>query len=391
MIYKKVISEIAPKSKIVGCLIIHQDRFLLLKRKSNKSYPNMWGLPGGKVEEEESFEAAVIREVREETSINIEAPIFVNQYHVVSTEENFIYILFVINLYKIPEVVVEPEEHSDYEWVILEKALSLPLVAHCDDVLKDFFYNKNQIKQLSLFTDTNEYQLIITKFEENVFTLFPKESEWVTINNKKWIGLIGPPGSGKTTFVNQLNDEKIDGLNIVEESSILEPGSRYEKMLLEIFEKSDYSLFLPFQMEILAYRVWQIIKAENYSVIDDSFYNVLMYSRALNSLNMLNNSEFEAFLSNFLTLRNLVPKPSLIIRLDCHHDKLVDRVKNNRKRYHERFYSNAYIRELRLAAINIGNELARELPVIIYRSDNDEFSRWLKDNNEKIRYFLEST
>lgn len=53
-------------------LIIKNNEFLLLKRGSNENkYPNFYGLPGGKVEENETPIEAVIREIKEELGLDI--------------------------------------------------------------------------------------------------------------------------------------------------------------------------------------------------------------------------------------------------------------------------------------------------------------------------------
>jgi 8-oxo-dGTP diphosphatase len=54
----------------VGAVIIDGDRVLLVKR-AHEPLKGEWSLPGGAVEVGESLEAALIREVREETCLDV--------------------------------------------------------------------------------------------------------------------------------------------------------------------------------------------------------------------------------------------------------------------------------------------------------------------------------
>ena len=54
----------------VYALIKKENDFLILQRPhAKKTYPSVWNLPGGKLEENETYIECVIREVREETSL----------------------------------------------------------------------------------------------------------------------------------------------------------------------------------------------------------------------------------------------------------------------------------------------------------------------------------
>ncbi len=55
----------------VDAIVIYGDRLVFIKRK-NEPYKGMLALPGGFVEEDETTEQAVIREVREETGLKAE-------------------------------------------------------------------------------------------------------------------------------------------------------------------------------------------------------------------------------------------------------------------------------------------------------------------------------
>ena len=56
----------------VGVLVKCKDKFLLCKRNAEGSFPGMWSIPAGKVENEEETIEAAKREFYEETAINID-------------------------------------------------------------------------------------------------------------------------------------------------------------------------------------------------------------------------------------------------------------------------------------------------------------------------------
>ncbi len=53
----------------VSAIIVKKDKVLLIHRK--KEGREYWVFPGGKIEEKETPEKAIIREVKEETSLNV--------------------------------------------------------------------------------------------------------------------------------------------------------------------------------------------------------------------------------------------------------------------------------------------------------------------------------
>lgn len=54
-----------------GVIIKHGDEVLLCKRSPNETLPNIWSIPGGGIENGESPGQAAIREVHEETNIEL--------------------------------------------------------------------------------------------------------------------------------------------------------------------------------------------------------------------------------------------------------------------------------------------------------------------------------
>ena len=71
---------IGHKKIILTCAgaIIEKDGRILLQRRSDNG---LWGLPGGLLELEETFEEAAVREVREETGLEVRLTAFIGIYH----------------------------------------------------------------------------------------------------------------------------------------------------------------------------------------------------------------------------------------------------------------------------------------------------------------------
>jgi 8-oxo-dGTP diphosphatase len=83
-----VLSRQYPKKPVVGvgAVILEGDKILLEKRKNEPS-KGKWSVPGGLVELGESVEQAVIREVKEETGLEVYEPRLVDVVNYVSLGE----------------------------------------------------------------------------------------------------------------------------------------------------------------------------------------------------------------------------------------------------------------------------------------------------------------
>ena len=56
---------------VVAAVIKKENKYLIAQRNRNKHFAFHWEFPGGKVDNEETFENALQREIKEELSINI--------------------------------------------------------------------------------------------------------------------------------------------------------------------------------------------------------------------------------------------------------------------------------------------------------------------------------
>ena len=72
MISLNSIENFKPVFSVVSCFVEHGDEILILKRNPDKPQVESWGLPSGKIDEEETELEAIKRELYEE--VGIETP-----------------------------------------------------------------------------------------------------------------------------------------------------------------------------------------------------------------------------------------------------------------------------------------------------------------------------
>ncbi|ALC83067.1 MULTISPECIES: (deoxy)nucleoside triphosphate pyrophosphohydrolase [Bacillus] len=112
--------------KVVAAVIENdQKEILCALRSPEMNNPNMWEFPGGKVEADENIFSALVREINEELSCQIETKeILIENLHEYDT--------FIINLIVIKCRIVEgtptPSEHSKLIWLKRENLDSLKWV-----------------------------------------------------------------------------------------------------------------------------------------------------------------------------------------------------------------------------------------------------------------------
>ena len=64
-------TAVTRRFNVVGAVILSEDRVLAAQRGVSASLPNKWEFPGGKVEDGESQQGALAREIREELLVDI--------------------------------------------------------------------------------------------------------------------------------------------------------------------------------------------------------------------------------------------------------------------------------------------------------------------------------
>jgi dATP pyrophosphohydrolase len=121
--------------------------FLLLQRAPSEMYPNIWQMVTGKIKPNEKAYQTAIREIKEETNLDV------NEIFVVPKTNSF-YNEIDDTIMQIPVFVVTvkneewltlSEEHTKYKWVDFKKAnklLAWPGQKESAKIIKDFFERK---------------------------------------------------------------------------------------------------------------------------------------------------------------------------------------------------------------------------------------------------------
>ena len=113
-----------------------EDYILLLKRNAlRRTSPNKWQTPSGFMNEGESAEEAVLREVKEETALEGTIKKSGSAFEVVDEWARWIIIPFLISV-KSYKVVIDTREHSEFRWVKVNEVSSFECVKGIDEDLK---------------------------------------------------------------------------------------------------------------------------------------------------------------------------------------------------------------------------------------------------------------
>jgi 8-oxo-dGTP diphosphatase len=112
--------------RVVGAVAANdQGEILCALRSLNMSFPNLWEFPGGKIEEGETPEESLVREIQEELGCIVE--VYEQIEDVVHEHPNIIVNLLTYQT-KIVEGTPKAKEHAELKWVPLEELKTLEWV-----------------------------------------------------------------------------------------------------------------------------------------------------------------------------------------------------------------------------------------------------------------------
>ena len=99
---------------VVAAVIMKNDLFLIANRSFEDNSQGIWEFPGGKVEENETFNSALMREIKEELSLNIKVGNMIATIDLNKTDKN-IYVHYYYAI--IISGQISLNVHSEFKWV----------------------------------------------------------------------------------------------------------------------------------------------------------------------------------------------------------------------------------------------------------------------------------
>ena len=107
-------SNINANIDVVAAVIKKNDLFLIANRSFKASSKGIWEFPGGKVEENETFTSALIREIKEELSLKIKVGNMIATIDLNKTDKN-IYVHYHYAIILTGQISLNV--HSEFKWV----------------------------------------------------------------------------------------------------------------------------------------------------------------------------------------------------------------------------------------------------------------------------------
>lgn len=143
-IYLEPTPQFKPRVEIAAVYIEHEGLILLLHRHKHKSQGNRWGIPGGKIDKNETPLQAAIREVKEETGYDISKQPIENVgtvYVEHNEKDHFIHYMFRTKLQGNPgDVKINFDEHKGFTWVTPSDGLKMELIEDEDPCFRLVYF-----------------------------------------------------------------------------------------------------------------------------------------------------------------------------------------------------------------------------------------------------------
>lgn len=131
--------------RFIPCIAVRsEDQILLLQRGANSKYPGQWCIPGGKMEGDETDIECAVRELREETGIQVSVGEHGNfpirwLANIDSACGKMVFLVFVVDAKYRPRVTIEPG-FDGFGWFSMKNIgdieITLPIMEPAIEVMR---------------------------------------------------------------------------------------------------------------------------------------------------------------------------------------------------------------------------------------------------------------
>ena len=116
-------------------VIANRGRILVLKRAERMGYrPGSWDLPGGHLAVGESSEECLLREIKEETSLDVAIDRLLGLHNMIG--EPYMQALYACRLTVYQNLKLRPDEHAEARWVTPAELQSMELIPYLAGIMK---------------------------------------------------------------------------------------------------------------------------------------------------------------------------------------------------------------------------------------------------------------
>ncbi|MEY2469109.1 MAG: 8-oxo-dGTP diphosphatase [Actinomycetota bacterium] len=119
----------------VGAVVVDEDRLLMIRRGHGPG-AGEWSIPGGRVERGETLIEALVREVFEETHIEVVVDHFIGFAESITDEFHFVFMDYAATALD-AEVIAAGDDAAEAAWVLLADVVELNLVDGLAEFLHD--------------------------------------------------------------------------------------------------------------------------------------------------------------------------------------------------------------------------------------------------------------